>query len=171
MISVPAIYISRDELESFQFHDARLKEVRFTPEGIVWTVSDLDTTTENSQNSSDIDLCIDAARLVFEKGMITEMVTLASQTFSAEGKLIADDPARTMEPSCFSQVFSATANRPIYIQSLESLAEIPGGYSAQFLLDFGPELIDTTIQFQSVRVEWDGFCGPAWYVGWPHPKP
>lgn len=162
-----AVYISRDELGSFQFHDARLKEVRFTPEGIVWTVSDLNATTENSQNSSSTDLCMDTARLVFEKGIVTEMITLASQTFSAEGKLIADHPARNMEPSCFSQVFSAAANRSIYIQSLESLVEIPGGYAAQFLLDFGPDLINTTIQFQSVRVEWDGFCGPAWYVGWP----
>lgn len=162
-----AVYISRDELETFQFHDARLKEVRFTPEGIVWTVSDLNATTENSQNSSSTDLCMDTTRLAFEKGVITEMVTVAFQTFSVEDKLIADDPVRTMEPPCFSQVFSARANRSIYIQSLESLVEIPGGYAAQFLLDFGPDLINTTIQFQSVRVEWDGFCGPAWYVGWP----
>lgn len=165
-----AVYISRDELESFQFHDAELKEMRCAPEGIVWTVSLLNVTTENSQNSSNTDLCVDTARLVFEKGIIVEMITLASQTFSAEGKLIADNPARIIEPSRFPQVFSATANQPIYIQSLETLIKISDGYSAQFLLDFGRELINTTIQFQSASVEWDTFCGPAWYVGWP-PKP
>ena len=161
------VYISRDELDSFEFHDSELKEVRFAPEEIVWTVSFLNATTENSQNLSNTDLCMDTARLVFKKGVVTEMITLASQTFSAEGQLIADHPARNIEPSCFAEIFSSMANRSIYIQSLEALVKIPAGYSAQFVLDFGRELIDTTIQFQSVSVEWDAFCGPAWYVGWP----
>lgn len=67
-------YIAIDELNHFHFHDAKLENIDFRNENMIWQLSAVNATKKNSQNNFDKDMCIENAEVVFEHFNIIKII-------------------------------------------------------------------------------------------------
>jgi hypothetical protein len=51
-------YIAIDELNHFEFHDAKLDKIDFCNGNMIWQLFAVNATKKNSQNNFDKDMCI-----------------------------------------------------------------------------------------------------------------
>lgn len=158
-------YISVDELNTFQFHDARLEGIKTEGQDLVWNVADLNVIQGNSQNPDGPDQCVDAV-IQFAAGQITELIFPAYQQSTSKAKNVTF-PEKKVPPQQFGDVLNTLVSGSCYILKLEELRKVPEGYSARFLVDGPLNWLTITVCFCSVTVTWDRFMGPAWYVNWP----
>lgn len=159
-------YISVDELDAFQFHDARLESIRVEGSDLVWDVADLNVIQGTSQNPDGPDQCVDAL-IRFDTGYISELV-FPSYRQSTNGVKNVTVPEKKVPPRQFGDILKTLLFGPCFIMELEEVVKTADGYSARFLVDgSAPDWLLITLRFRSVTVTWDRFEGPAWYVNWP----
>lgn len=158
-------YISVDELDAFQFHDARLESIRAEGQDLVWDVADLNVIQRNSQNPDGPDQCVDAV-LRFGMGEITDL-TFPSYQLSTRKVKNVTVPEKKVLPRQFGDVLKTQLTESCYIVELEEAVKTDSGYSARFLVDGPSGWLLISLRFRSVTVTWDRFKGPAWYVNWP----
>ena len=158
-------YISVDELDAFQFHDARLESIKTEGQDLVWNVADLNVVQGNSQNPEGPDQRVDAA-IRFAAGEITDLTFPSYQLSTSKVKNVAV-PEKKVLPRQFGDVLKTLLSGPCFIMELEELKKTPEGHSARFLVDGPPSFLSVTICFRHVTVTWERFEGPAWYVNWP----
>ena len=157
-----------NELNNFDYHDARLKMMQWDGSRFVWAVSAINATTKNSQNSFSKDMCIADATLVFDDARIESIAFGGYKTVDSTGNLIKSVAPRAAKPDEYKEILAKTPNSYSYIYSMGKYETTKdGGYIACFDIDGGAGSYNLTIVFSKSAVCWDEFSGEAWYE---HPK-
>jgi hypothetical protein len=162
------LYSATNELDHFQFHDAEIKEITFNNSDMLWTVSGINATTQNTQNENTKDMCIEQATMKFDNTEIKSIVLGAYTVHDSKGNLIEDAKAITVKPEEYSKILSKPIKNHRFIYGMDSLLQNPNGtYDACFHINSGTRRYYFTFSFSCSTVEWNNFSGEAWYE---HPK-
>lgn len=104
-------YITINELNHFNFHDAELQKINLNNGNMIWQLSLVNATIQNSQNSFNEDMCIKEAEIVFENFNIEKIVFGAYKVYDSNNVLIKsveskiEPPEFEIEPIKKSLVF------------------------------------------------------------------
>ena len=162
------IYTAINELNHFEYHDAELNNISWLAENLLWELSAINATTENTQNSSCKDMCVGNAEITFEYAHIESIVFTAYQVYDSNNILINSVEARTTIPEEYDEILKESLRSFCYIMSMD---EYKGSeeerYIARFNIYAGIGGYDLTISFSKSTVAWNEFSGEAWYE---HPK-
>jgi len=164
-------YVAINELDHFEYHDAHLKAMEWRGKNFLWLMSEINATTENSQNSFTKDMCVEDAGIVFENAIIEDIVFNEYKTYGAGGVLIKSVGAEIAIPAEYDEIIESTLAANCFIMGMKGyeIAE-DGRYVARFDIDGsfdGGMGYVMTISFSSSTVSWNKFSGEAWYE---HPK-
>ncbi len=157
-------YKAIDELNNFNFHDAQLHHIDYHDGSMVWKLSSVNVTSQNSQNNFDKDMCIKDASIVFENIHIEKIVFSAYKTYDANNILIKSEDAIIANPNDYSDILKNTFNSYCYILSMELLPNIlEKKHFVSFNIDGGAGNYDLTLSFSKSIVQWNEYSGKAWY--------
>ena len=161
-------YKSVNELDNFQFHDAQIKNILLTDTEMMWDVSAINATTQNTQNDHPKDMCIENATMKFENVCIKNLVFGAYTVHDSDNNLIESVDATTAMPEEYTEILTESTNSYCFIYGMDELQQNPDNtYSVCFNIDGGAGNYYLTFSFSLSTIEWDKFSGEAWYE---HPK-
>ena len=161
-------YLSMNELDHFQFHDAEIEKMILIDNQMTWEVSDVNAITSNTQNDFPKDMCIKNAVMEFEDVCIISLVYSAYDVYGPEKKLIKSVEAIPAKPDEYNDILRQSSDNYCYMQGMESLLKIGDEkYQACFLIDNVDDMYYLTFTFSKSTISWDEYSGEAWYE---HPK-
>ena len=161
-------YIAVNELDHFEYHDAELRKIAWKDTNLVWELSAVNVTTENTQNNSCKDMCIESAEIMFESCNIESIIFSACGRYDSNGALIESVEAEIALPEEYDEILRESLSSYCYIFSMNQYEKTESGkYWACFTIDGGAGHYDITISFLKSIVSWDMFSGEAWYE---HPQ-
>lgn len=155
-------YCSADELDTFVFHDAYLKTFRVDGRDIVWTLTDLNATTKNSQNAGDVDLCIQEAKIVFSGASILKIEAVGYRMYDEEGNLTDEVSAEIVPPSEYADFICRMQENPAYIMDMWFPEEYGDRYTVGFCIN-GASVCMLYMEIMKAEATWDAYKGRAWY--------
>jgi len=154
-------YISTDRLSDFEFHDSEWCFVSWEDGNLTVRIRMLNIHKDAQQNDCGKDMEIKEAIMTFIG--IKNFTYMLPRTWKKDenGNSYTDDPL---------VVYEGDEGVRKFINELESshhaavmyFKEIDGGYEFGGI---GNEWISAEFAFDGVRVEWDEYCGKAWYWG------
>lgn len=152
-------YRAVNQLDCFEFHDTVFTFVRFDNDELVVSAKHLNIHKSTEQNTSDYDLEIDCAKIVF-KGLQTH-----SFEPSREWKIDEKGNSYTNDPLI---IFKGQEAEDKLMQEIRNGIKIyyfgRDGDSQYCIEGCGIDPFFTTkFSFDSVTVEWDGYLKKAWY--------
>lgn len=157
-------YIAINELNHFNFHDAELQKITFYNGNMIWQLSAVNATIQNSQNSFDEDMCISEAEIIFENFNINKIVFGAYKVYDSNKVIIESVEEKIANPNEYTDILNKTLGNYCYIFNMEELPMIEGEkYQVCFNIDGGVGNYDLTITFSKSIVQWDEYSGKAWY--------
>jgi len=157
-------FVVINELDSFDYHDAELKNITWQGNDLVWVADSINATTENSQNNFSKHMCVENAEIVFEACVVERIIFSGCKTYS-NGRLIECVEEEVVSPDKYDEIFKEIyTGDENWIDGMYSYEKNEaGGYSACFGI-FGYTI---TLSFLKSIVSWDVFAGEAWYE---HPQ-
>lgn len=81
-------YISINELDTFEFHDAVFTSAELTDTDMIWTLKAVNVTTKNTQNNHNDDMQADSTKITFFNYEITRLELYGSSIYDSAGNLI-----------------------------------------------------------------------------------
>ena len=162
-------YMTVNELQNFNYHDAQLKAMDWRGRDFVWLSDRINASTENSQNSYPTDMCIDSAEIVFKDACIESIVFSGYKTYGAGGALLKSVEAETAAPHEYDNILKKTLAPSNFIYCMEEKSYVKvkdDRFSASFNIgggDFVGMGYVITISFSEAIVSWDKFSGETWY--------
>lgn len=164
-------YKSINELHAFSFHDAAIENISFCEGRMIWLVSSLNATSQNSQNAQSIDQCIKEAEMVFSYAKVAEIEFWGWSIHDNKGNLVEKVAPRKAVESEFSDIMEKTvACGWAHFFSMESLEKQGEIHTVCFSIDGGAGMYNMTMEFRDVVVTWNDYSGPAWYEKPPFKK-
>ena len=157
-------YIAINELDKFEFHDAQIERIEFKESKMIWYISAVNATTENSQNNFPKDMCIDNAQLFFENVAIESIAFLAYKITHANGSITEVERRPVPNNECHEILENSTTDY-CGIFRLENLSQNNDKtFIATFSIDsFSVGFYDLIFSFSKATVQWDTYYGEAWY--------
>jgi hypothetical protein len=156
-------YVAIDELNNFSFHDAKIQKIDLHDGNMTWQLSLVNATIENSQNEFDKDMCIEQAEIIFEHVCIVDIVFGAYKVFSNH-VLIESVEARSANPNEYNDILQKTLDDYCYIYSMKELPNADNEtHLVCFHIDGGVGNYFLTLSFSKSIVQWNEYCGMAWY--------
>ncbi len=159
-------FISKNNLDEFEFHDAYITNICIKDKSLYWKVGDLNVTTSNSRNHNDTDMCIDEAEIIFEDYEIKTMTLLGHSSYEPG----ATEPSEVVENRLYTtkeidaEMKQSIGDCYFYFNYLIYHKQIGKG-EAQFLYsDNYGKCLEIVMQFSNVTIKWDDYVGKAWYV-------
>ncbi len=157
-------YISIDELEHFEFHDAEVVSIELKDQCMKWMTRNINATKENTQNSFQIDMCVPEAEIIFETVEIKSIIFGEFKVFNANHELIRHEKPREACPGEFASILSESLSTYCWIFEMEKEpADGKHKYAAAFTIDGGAGCFDIQLAFDRVVISWNEFSGKAWY--------
>jgi len=157
-------YITIDELNHFEYHDAEIKKIDFSNGNMIWHLSAVNATKENSQNSFDKDMCIKDAEIVFEHFNLVKIVFNAYKVYDSNNVLIESVEAKIANPDEYNAILNNTLLSYCYISSMEELPmNEDKEYQICFDIDGGAGGYYLTLSYSKSIAQWDEYSGKAWY--------
>lgn len=160
-------YQSVNELDAFAFHDAFINDLDFSTDNMVWRISDLNATVNNSQNNGDTDLCISSARMTLQNAKISEIKFSGYSIYNDKNELLEKVDERIADEAEYAEIIQKTSQKGktswAFFQGLEKTGMHGDKFYAQFLIDSTAGYFYMTVEFDRAEVVWDRFSGLAWY--------
>ncbi len=157
-------YVSVDELDRFQFHDAQLRDISFEQDAMIWEVSAINATTDNTQNAFPTDMCVKEAKMVFVNVQISQIIFAAYKVFDSNRVLLQSVEASEADPADYIDILKRTiTDGYAYLMGASQLMQDPHACTACFGVDGGAGCFDMTFTYTRVIVEWEEYDGKAWY--------
>jgi len=150
-------YKAVNELPHFDYHDALINRIYFKNKDLIWDVSEINATTENSQNNFEDHMCIEDAFMIFENAQIENIFIGGYKGYNSDGVLIDSKDDVTLQPEEYED-FLKSKNREndSYIFGMESFSELENGkYRVKF--------DSITFTFSKSIIKWENYSGKARY--------
>ncbi|MCL2387919.1 MAG: hypothetical protein FWC89_10290 [Defluviitaleaceae bacterium] len=147
-------YTSINELSKFDYHDAIINIIYIQDGHMIWDISNINASTENSQNDFDKHMCVENAILIFEDAKI--------ECITSSAYMQADEKEATVVPPDAYDAYIQSLSCE-YINNLESVAQHEDGkYTAIF--NMGGHVGGlVSLSFSKAVIKWDKYIGKAWY--------
>ena len=162
-------YVSIDELEHFEFHDAEVVSIELKDQCMIWIAKRINATKENTQNHYPADMCVAESEIVFESVEIKGITFLGYKVFNAEHVLIHHEKPQEANPDEFASILNDSLSQycqycRIHGMGMEQAPEDgKHKYSATFTIDAGTRVFDILLDFDRAVISWNEFNGKAWY--------
>ena len=162
------MFISTNEPENFNWHDAEIISVYCESQKMIWKVNALNVLTSNSQNLEGIDLCASTATVVFENYFIENIKRYRFKKYQGK-KVIEEQPDKMLSRqeilALLNEIIHNTDDRFIrYIYGMESSTDVKK-FDISINIDL---MVCMGIKCDKFIVEWDRFEGKAWYLDRMH---
>ncbi len=158
-------YISVNELNCFSYHDTLVEGICFIGDKMVWNVSDLNATTENTQNDHPVDMCIQHASMEFEDARICKIIIRYHEPLSPDDKKITGENLYTALPDEYEDIVQRNLLQACYLDCAYDLIQTEdGSYRFSFGIN-ATDYYEMTISFSKATISWDEYKGVAWYEG------
>ena len=108
-------YTAINELDSFQFHDAEIKDIKLIDNKMLWTVSAINVMTTNSQNDNPKDMCVKDAIITFEETCINKLEFGAYTIHDSNNNLIESSEATVAKPEEYENILLESMNSYFFI--------------------------------------------------------
>ncbi len=154
-------YVSGNRLEDFEFHDAMLRYESYQGNVLVVSAAYLNIHKGTVQNPGEFDQEIAAARITFTDFSVQTLTLTRAYQMDADGNLYTNDPEIRYEGKAAEEVLIAELKNGISVNGLTSSREngrIEVGFDTT-----GKVMFNVACFCVSVKVEWDDYCGKAWY--------
>lgn len=161
-----ATFTSINELDCLEFHDATINAIRLSDNKMIWSVSFINVTTQNTQNSNKRDMCVDNATIIFENVSIIELKTVGYKSYNSKGELVKTVEERVLAAEEYSCILAESVDdNYCYIYAMDEFVGVQNDcYRACFSIDAGDKGgYNLTFTFSKAIVEWDEYNGEAWY--------
>lgn len=156
-------YIS-DNLNDFEFHDAVLEFVSFKENTLIVTAKALNIHKDTKQNTNDYDAEIKSALITFEKFGVTSLEFLRAYKTNSKGKLYTNDPQIIYYNKIAKDVLIKELKSSISLNGLNVLNILTENRKTVIELETNFNSVFTAIcSYSNVKIEWDEYCGRAWY--------
>lgn len=155
-------FISVNELDSFEFHDAVFTCVELTYTDMIWTLDAVNVTTKNSQNNSACDMQADSMKVTFYNSKITHIELWGYETHDCNGNIIDQQPNTVVYQKDFKKYILKIVSEQ---GCLFAGSKIEGeSLSYSFDVNLNAEIFTMDISYSKAIAECDNFEGKAWYV-------
>ena len=155
------MFISKNELSNFDFHDAEVTSAKFAGADFIWHISDFHAAKENSQNEHEYDMSIEKAVIIFRSAKIDRIIL---ETYR-DSRALAPEESEETPPEDYPAMFDTSHGDRINIGGMADCRENSDGtFSARFEFAMAARrnfAIDLT--FAESVVQWEDFSGLAWY--------
>ena len=153
-------YRSINSLRDFEFHDAVWTLVSHSDGSLAGDVKYLNIHQDAGQNPYDCDMEIENARITLTGFRAIVHKQVFPESMDRSGVRYPADPPIIIEGQ---QAFEALLNEMKDEMTFYSLHETRDG---KWLIEGCGESLffEAQIAFESVSIEWDAYCSPAWYV-------
>lgn len=153
-----------DNLNDFTFHDAVLEFVSFKENTLIVTAKALNIHKNTKQNTNDYDAEIESALITFEKFGVTSLEFLRAYKTNSKGKLYTNDPQIIYYNKIAKDVLIKELKSSISLNGLNVLNILTENRKTVIELETNFNSVFTAIcSYSNVKVEWDEYCGRAWY--------
>ena len=159
-------YVSIDELEHFEYHDAEVVNIELEDQSMIWITKWINATKENTQNSFQIDMCVAEAKVIFETVAIKRIIFGEYGIFNANHEYIQLEKPREANPSEFATILNDSLSKYCRIHGMgmeKAPADGKHKYSVTFTIDGGAGVFDILLDFDRAVISWNEFNGKAWY--------
>lgn len=161
-----AKYLSINELDTFELHDARFQSIQIGAENMTWELDQVNVTTKNSQNSFNVDMETSILLLTFCNWKVTKIEHYGSKTFDENGTLINEEPNIIAPIEDYHKILASIPVDQGWISGISSYNKHQDSYKFTIdILTYSDSLI-VDLECSEVKAEWDGFLSEAWYVNW-----
>lgn len=155
---VAMMCISVNELDTFYFHDAYLRKIKFCKNNMTWHTYGVCIETNNTQNHEKYDTIADEMIFTFENFKIIEVTKINPSMYDYSKKEYQDNREIISEQG-YGLIFD----------SLKNGAELMyGGFKEDNYLfemfDSENNLYDIIISFDKATAQWEYTSDEAWYV-------
>jgi hypothetical protein len=158
-------YISENELDSFNFHDAVIKNISINETIMSWVINQLNVSISNSQNNCECDMEANELTLVFKDFEITYMKSLGYENYNENGNLLEEIQDNDIDCPEYINILNEFSESHGRIQGADSNCLKAGNpFSYSFDVDLATIIYRVDISFKSVLTIWDDYTGKAWYV-------
>lgn len=167
--SLMAKFLSVDELDTFEFHDARFQSIEIGTENMTWELEQVNVTTKNSQNNFDVDMEAGVLLLSFKNWKATRIEYYGSKTYDQKGNLIKAEPGIIASVEDYHKILTAIPVNHGWISRISRYNKDQdfNKFTIDILTHSDSLIVD--LEYSEVKAEWDVFLSEAWYVNW-NPK-
>ena len=149
-------FTSVNELDSFEFHDAQITNMKLVGSTMVWEMSCPYVTTENSQNDHPADMRIESAVLTFENIVINQLEFSAYKLYTADRELIESVDRAVAQEEDYADILAESLSSYCYTYGMSDFLKIDENkYQTCFNVDGGAGDYYLTFTFSKATVEWD----------------
>ena len=164
-----ANFLSINELNTFEFHDARFKNIEISTENMVWELQQVNVTTKNSQNNLNVDMEAGILLLTFQNWKATKIEHYGRKTYDQKGTLIKEEPGIIAPIEDYHKILTAIPVDQGWISRISRYNKEQDSYKFSIdILSCSDSLI-VDLEYSEAKAEWDVFLSEAWYVNW-NPK-
>ncbi len=159
-------YVSIDELERFEFHDAELISIEQNEPCMKWITKGINATKENTQNHFQFDMCVSESDVVFESVEIKSITFAEIKTYNVNHELIQHEKPREASKTDYTSILNESTSAFCWIQGMcmeKAPADGKHKYAATFTLDGCAGYFHILLHFDRVVISWNEFSGKAWY--------
>lgn len=153
-------YIS-DNLNDFTFHDTVFKFVSFKENTLIVTATGLNIHKDTKQNTNNYDEEIESALITFEDFEANSLELMQAYQTDAKGNLYTNDPQiiyhnKNAEEALIKKLKSSISLNGLNILSKneKTVIELETNFNSVFT---------AICSYSNVKIEWDEYCGRAWY--------
>ena len=154
-------YLSVNRLSDFEFHDSEWMLASYDDHSLILEVTSLNIHKDSEQNLMDCDMEINCARMTFEGWNIVSYMPGVLWKTDDSGNSYPAEPMRTYSGEEALHLLLHELRQKITVFSFGQQSDGNWAISAG---SSDEPYFEAAFCFDAVRVEWDAFRRPAWYV-------
>lgn len=155
-------YVSYNHLEDFEFHDSVLEFESYKDNTLVVTAKYLNIHKDTKQNTNNYDAEIAFAVITFECFKIHSLELLRSYRIDADDNMYTDDPQIIYRGKDAENVLIRELQSSISLNGLNILRENER-ITIELENNGNVTMFAAICSCTKFKVEWDEYCGRAWY--------
>lgn len=156
-------FISKNELEQFEYDDCLAEKVEKSGDDIVIMLSSLIVKERNSQNANFTRSYADTARLTLKNAAVESIIIAGYRVYDANDNLLEEVPDRAVEIEAYADIFKKISGYYMY-RVLSDKADNGFVYDFEFenadtgeIPDMREDAFVVRIRFSEAVISWDRY--------------
>lgn len=150
--------ISKNEIETFYFHDSFFTDIKFLNNELIWSLCGLSVSPDNSQSSFQDPITIGNAVVKFKDYKITYFKTETGTHTDSNGIVLHENETVVYHENDYNKLI-----RELFPDSIIYQCSVINENSCRFFINAGI-FVEIVIEYSDFIIEWDNFIGKAWFA-------
>jgi len=154
-------YCVKNQLNLFEFHDSKFSLISFKENELCISANHINIHKDAKENPNDYDMDIRLANIYFKNIEIHSYEPMRAYTIDDNGNWHTNDPQIIYKGNEAKENFINDLKGGFYLYDIN--IKQCGKRTEIEICASNPKCVYTVLLFSDVIIEWDSYCGKAWY--------